>query len=510
MQLAIDWRKLSPEERFRHAFKLGYVFFLGYWTGEEINEGRLAFDGKRWVTMHPGGKGPKADGSGNKKGRHVQIESTTGEILKGPFKGQKITEIGKRSASSLATSEASTRVPNATMPTSEIQHAIKSPRDTSVTQCPNWIPENARFQGNTHHPAVQRVWQPMAANPLPSDFSSAKEAVDWYSRALPFLEAEGIKHIAPKHAHGIAKGACAMLWVFPFLAQKKVGLSGITNEAQAQEELARYQAEFDRQTHKIKSNIKVLRRIYLDAKQTVNNCITSVDPTHWSAAWFGQKLKLDREQVASILPETKAKYDNMKPADQSTLQRALQMEVVNTVVRSFAQKACSDLGIYEPEIVTEYEPPAGAGPYVAYFMPKDRKFWTCKAFFGAKAKSDFDQSNYDKTGFHPAAGPEWTNSALVAVHELAHSLDLAFGDGVAFSSCSDPKIKHLYNLFIEKEEHREKQLAIAGMYVKPYAAESKQEFFAEKITEALTSDKPSAIALEVFSRALQLQEDRLT
>ena len=99
---------------------------------------------------------------------------------------------------------------------------------------------------------------------------------------------------------------------------------------------------------------------------------------------------------------------------------------------------------------------------------------------------------------------------MVAVHELAHSLDLAFGDGVAFSSCSDPKIKHLYNLFIEKEEHREKQLAIAGMYVKPYAAESKQEFFAEKITEALTSDKPSAIALEVFSRALQLQEDRLT
>lgn len=57
-----------------------------------------AQDEEQWITVHPGGTGPKADGSGNKKGTPVLIEGTTGEIkagMGGKFNGERIGEIRK-------------------------------------------------------------------------------------------------------------------------------------------------------------------------------------------------------------------------------------------------------------------------------------------------------------------------------------------------------------------------------------------------------------------------------
>ena len=57
-----------------------------------------AQDADQWITVHPGGKGPKTDGSGNKGGTPVLIDDETGKIkggMGGKFKGQKINEIRK-------------------------------------------------------------------------------------------------------------------------------------------------------------------------------------------------------------------------------------------------------------------------------------------------------------------------------------------------------------------------------------------------------------------------------
>lgn len=59
---------------------------------------RMALDESKWITVHPGGKGPKANGEGNKGGTPVLIDDTTGEIkggMGGKFTGQKINEIKK-------------------------------------------------------------------------------------------------------------------------------------------------------------------------------------------------------------------------------------------------------------------------------------------------------------------------------------------------------------------------------------------------------------------------------
>ena len=58
----------------------------------------LAQDESQWITVHPGGKGPKSDGSGDRKGTPVLIDKDTGKILGGmggKFKGKKISEIRK-------------------------------------------------------------------------------------------------------------------------------------------------------------------------------------------------------------------------------------------------------------------------------------------------------------------------------------------------------------------------------------------------------------------------------
>lgn len=54
-------------------------------------------DGKRWITIFPGGKGEKKDGE-QRKGLRVLIDAGTGEVLAGmggKFTGEKITDANK-------------------------------------------------------------------------------------------------------------------------------------------------------------------------------------------------------------------------------------------------------------------------------------------------------------------------------------------------------------------------------------------------------------------------------
>ena len=58
----------------------------------------MALDEDRWITVHPGGKGMKKDGSGEKGGTHVLIDDETGEIRRGmggKYTGQRISELRK-------------------------------------------------------------------------------------------------------------------------------------------------------------------------------------------------------------------------------------------------------------------------------------------------------------------------------------------------------------------------------------------------------------------------------
>ena len=58
----------------------------------------IAQDAAQWITVHPGGKGMKANGKGMKKGTPVLIDDQTGQVLGGmggKFTGQHISEARK-------------------------------------------------------------------------------------------------------------------------------------------------------------------------------------------------------------------------------------------------------------------------------------------------------------------------------------------------------------------------------------------------------------------------------
>lgn len=83
------------------AKKMGEAFAQGRAFAKGLNHAKssqLAEDAAKWITVHPGGKGPKSNGKGNKKGTPVLIDGETGKILGGmggKFTGKKIGEVKK-------------------------------------------------------------------------------------------------------------------------------------------------------------------------------------------------------------------------------------------------------------------------------------------------------------------------------------------------------------------------------------------------------------------------------
>ena len=77
------------------AFRKGVAFSDGL---RYASKRKLADDAAKWITVHPGGKGMKADGSGQKGGTPVLIDEETGQVLGGmggKFTGQHISESRK-------------------------------------------------------------------------------------------------------------------------------------------------------------------------------------------------------------------------------------------------------------------------------------------------------------------------------------------------------------------------------------------------------------------------------
>ena len=77
---------------------LGRAYALGLAYSHGLAHRGMAADEARWITVHPGGKGPKANGKGNKKGRKALIDSETGEVLGGmggKFNGRHISSAHK-------------------------------------------------------------------------------------------------------------------------------------------------------------------------------------------------------------------------------------------------------------------------------------------------------------------------------------------------------------------------------------------------------------------------------
>lgn len=86
---------MTDAKRLGAAFRAGMAFAAGKKHCRFLG----AQDADKWITVHPGGKGPKSDGSGNKKGTPVLIDGETGRVkggMGGKFNGRHISAVPKR------------------------------------------------------------------------------------------------------------------------------------------------------------------------------------------------------------------------------------------------------------------------------------------------------------------------------------------------------------------------------------------------------------------------------
>lgn len=85
---------MTDAKRLGAAFRAGMAFAVGKKHCRFLG----AQDADKWITVHPGGKGPKSNGKGNRKGTPVLIDGDTGKVkggMGGKFNGMHISEARK-------------------------------------------------------------------------------------------------------------------------------------------------------------------------------------------------------------------------------------------------------------------------------------------------------------------------------------------------------------------------------------------------------------------------------
>ena len=116
------------------AFKLGMIYAKGKAHAKLTNDSKLAFDEPQWVTVHSHGKGQKSDGSGEKGGSHVLIESTTGQILggMGQHNGKTIKQLKKENKQSKQNKQSKNKTVSKKDSASKTQNLTTKANTTSV------------------------------------------------------------------------------------------------------------------------------------------------------------------------------------------------------------------------------------------------------------------------------------------------------------------------------------------------------------------------------------------
>lgn len=509
MRLVTDWRQLSPKKRFRHAYTLGYAFFLGYWMWLEIDAGKIVFDGKRWITMHPDGKGPKADGSGNKKGRRVQIESTTGEILKGPFKGQKINELSKNNKVARNEVNPAQEQHSKQLAAPAQEYAffdIITEHQSALPQGPN-TPQLAEAKA-----VVQRV----RASLPPSNESSVEATIKWLNSIAPNVNCDGLKYLSPQEALDWGRGAAVMFGLFPLTASNLKSFTNISAQrAKYDQELKAYNAKISQIEASIKSDPARMEQIVSEVRTSflpeLNAMLKGSNAGKLSDLRYNGKVLLEQpglQEKASQIIGTSS-INKLTPEQGRSLSKLMLLAAKDIAVKAEIEKDAFNMGLDAPKYpsdITVFKRKDGSTGYAgAAFDRPTKEIWTGSLFFGDTAQVALEQAyrNGVDNNFHAPVKQGISCATVVCIHELAHSLDNVMRQGSNnFRSDSDQIVKAAYNAYKKHYETTDVKQA-------PYAARNVHEFFAEMITEALTAPNASQQAKDILAHARVLHMEHL-
>lgn len=513
----------------------------------------LAYDGAKWITVHPNGKGYNNNGD-KIKGRPVLIDEESGEVLGGAggkFNGKHISEMPQRGANALKSQHDITRVQQkrsdpegfakrqqeliakrdqqlkqaqeaAAKVKAEAERKAKEAQEQQAKEQTAAQQTQAQAPVTSRQAEAQRYVQLVQANPVPAQFDSYEAVSDYCSKAIPFFTTGAFQHMTLKSACGLLQGVTKMVEKFPGLIEK--GLAGFTNQdalhAEFKQNVKKYKATIKKQVAAIRKDKQAMQEIQAETDQLMakkmdafkndknwgdkGGAIGHLYPTDWDDTTKNNKVlkAISAIRRGRIFESEFTDEEIAAIADLSA-----QSELERLIYKKAAEQA-AERGITCPvEEKDEYP------HYFAYFYPQANqskpRIWFGANFFGdKKLAAAFDLPyNRCKDGWFVPVDKDVSNETALCVHEMAHSLDYALGEAsgqdCAYLSDRDPVIQQAFSDFT-------KEMTAKGKGKKDiYALTNPHEFVAEQITEAMLNSEASERAKLVFDRVVALHDNML-
>lgn len=511
--------------------KCGRAFLKGVTL---VAERRISYDARtgRWITAYPNGK--------EHEGRPLFIGPDNRVVAGlGKANGQRLDELGKSKAPEPLAWRGSSQRRNTKEDYEEREYWINEKRQSSKKALKREQKRTQKLERQSEqklqeHPLSPEQQQAEATRqrflntPLPDHFESAEQAIDYFNKVAPNVDAADLKYMPAQCAHDVALAASKLGADFPHAFDK-----GFTfmlpdaEESRIEAEKAKLETEVNAGKFKAEAAAKYeqlltedgfLQSSLFEATDFANLndeqfrtkalqqlwCMASSYGFDYKTVTISQLVMSDAEaELKSIWCDAISSY-KITAQKEDLGKRQTELERLRRLGENeaFAQwdRDQAQLSILSPLLVAQSSGDNLAKLSVLY----QKSLKICPS-----------------NGFHSPLKDGIFPLTAVIIHELVHCIDtLPEEEPISFSS-------QIVKLF---HEERKQYLALLSesdrLYVSaafsaydrgitqcgpqaPYALYSYQEFVAEKITECLTAPEPTKTAQLTFKIFKQIYDMRV-
>lgn len=478
------------------AFMRGFAFGSGVIFADkylrmttDANKLDAVEDDPQWITVHPNGKGVNSKGE-DIKGRHILIESESGEVLAGAggkFTGHHISQMTNKGnelpeGQHMEFVRAKQKNPNLIR-----ENQIKTKRRIEQEKPKDIDPSLNKSSNET----LRRLEN----NPIPRNFKSNADVSSWLHEIAPNVKFGGFERMSLDYASGCARAVNTMLQTFPSLGNFMFAIRhtediryNYPKDLQEFEQKVQNKAAERLKRMDIPGSANLLREAIKDLlKEDANINIESS-----FKKLLGKRI---REDFFKMIKERNISTDIsaselLKEHNVSTL-----ISITDTMCHSIAFVDARESLFKEEPFFKRMQ----KNVYADYWPGKNtvrlgENYYNHSDHFNKRFEQDM------QSGFHPSIKPNVNAAEAILVHELTHGLDNAL---------SQEPFEYLskYDSFINKKFRAAKKAARLKGTDNAYMFKDKQEFVAECITEALCSKTPSKEALEILDYYKQMHQN---
>lgn len=522
---------IAEYEKFcAYGAKYGQAFLKGLTL---IAERRIAFDARtgRWITAYPNGK--------EHEGRPLFI-GENGRVLAGLGKanGKKLSELHKPETNQPLAWRGSSQRRNTKEDYEEREYWINEKRQSSKKALKREQKRAQKLERQSEQEPQEQSLSPeqkqaeatrqrFLSTPLPDHFETSQQAVDYFNKVAPNVDADNLKLMSAQCAHDVAFAASKLGADFPHAFDK--GFTFMLPDA----EESRINAEKTKLEAKVNAGtFKAEAAAEFEKLLSDNEFMQSslYEATVYANLYDSQHRAQALQQLWDIASSYGFDYKTVTISMLANSRAREKLKSVWVDVIASAQKYTKQKELDQRLTELSRLKKRGEKEVFAQWDPELKQLQLISPFFAINSDSN-DLSKlmtlyqhrvaiHPHKGFHASLKDGISPLTAVAIHELVHCIDFA-PRGLPISS--SPQIVELFHearaqyLSLLLEQDRIRVKAAFSAYDKgatqlelnaPYALYSCQEFVAEQITECLTAPeptKPAQLTLSLFKQIYNMR-----